>query len=99
MRYELRSTEVFERWLSRIKDRETHARIVRRIDKLTIGAFGDCKALDSGLFELRMFFGPGYRVYYTVRGKEIIFLLAGGSKSTQTKDIAKAAALMKKLEE
>jgi putative addiction module killer protein len=99
MRYELRSTEVFDRWLARIKDRETRARIVRRIDKLTIGVFGDCKAIDAGLFELRMFFGPGYRVYYTIRGKEIIFLLAGGDKSTQARDIEKAAALMHRLEE
>lgn len=99
MRYELRSTEAFDRWLARIKDRETRARIVRRIDKLTIGAFGDCKAIDAGLFELRMFFGPGYRVYYTIKGKEIIFLLAGGDKSTQARDIEKAAALMNRLEE
>ncbi|OIP51022.1 MAG: hypothetical protein AUK28_00890 [Desulfobacterales bacterium CG2_30_60_27] len=99
MKYELRSTEVFDKWLARIKDLETHARIVRRIDKLAIGSFGDCKTIDAGLFELRMFFGPGYRVYYTIRGREIIFLLAGGDKSTQPKDIKKAADLLKSLEE
>lgn len=99
MKYELRSTEVFDKWLAKIKDRETHARIVHRIDNLAIGSFGDCKAIDAGLFELRMFFGPGYRAYYTIRGREIIFLLAGGDKSTQPKDIEKAVNLLKSLEE
>lgn len=99
IQYELRGTEAFDRWLARIKDRETKARIVRRLDKLIIGAFGDCKAISAGLFELRMFFGPGYRVYYTIREKESIFLLAGGDKSTQATDIEKAAALMQQLEE
>ncbi|MHB8810698.1 MAG: type II toxin-antitoxin system RelE/ParE family toxin [Desulfobulbaceae bacterium] len=99
MRYELRSTQHFDKWLAKIKDHEAHARIIRRIDKLTIGAFGDCKAINTNLFELRMFFGPGYRVYYTIRGREIIFLLAGGDKSTQSRDIEKAASLLKLLEE
>jgi len=99
MKYELRSTEVFDKWLAKIKDQETHARIVRRIDNLAIGSFGDCKAIGAGLFELRMFFGPGYRAYYTIRGREIIFLLAGGDKATQPKDIEKAANLLKRLEE
>jgi len=99
MRYELRSTAYFDKWLAKIKDRKTHARIVRRIDKLTIGSFGDCKTISNNLFELRMFFGPGYRAYYTIRGREIIFLLAGGDKSSQAKDIDKAANLLKHLEE
>lgn len=66
---------------------------------MVIGAFGDHKIIDANLFELRMFFGPGYRVYFTIRGREIIFLLAGGDKSTQTKDIAKAKELLEELEE
>ena len=99
MKYELRSTEHFDKWIGKIKDRQTHARILRRLDKLIIGAFGDCKAISSNLFELRMFFGPGYRVYYTIQGKEIILLLVGGDKSNQAKDIEKATNLLKELEE
>jgi putative addiction module killer protein len=99
MRYEIRSTEHFDKWLAKIKDRQTYARIVRRIDKLSIGSFGDCKAINTNLFELRMFFGPGYRVYYTIKEKEIILLLVGGDKSTQPKDIDKAMELLKRMEE
>jgi putative addiction module killer protein len=79
MGYELRSTKHFDKWLAKIKDREAHARIIRRIDKLAIGAFGDCKAISANLFELRMFFGPGYRVYYTIQGREISFCLPEGT--------------------
>ena len=98
MQYELRSTEHFDKWLAKIKDRHTHARIVRRIDRLVIGSFGDCKVINANMFELRMFFGPGCRSY-TIRDKEIIFLLAGGDKSTQSNDIEKATELLKSLEE
>jgi putative addiction module killer protein len=99
MRYELRSTEQFDKWLTRLKDRQARARILRRIDKLVIGSFGDCKAINANLFELRMFFGPGYRVYYTIKGREIIFLLVGGDKSAQSRDIEKAMLLLSELEE
>jgi len=87
------------KWLSGIKDRETRARIARRIDKLVIGAFGDCKPVCTNLFELRMFFGPGYRIYFTIRDRKIVFLLAGGDKSTQSRDIEKASGLLKLLED
>ena len=99
MKYELLSTEYFDKWLAKIKDRQTHSRILRRVDKLVIGSFGDCKTIVANLFELRMFFGPGYRVYYTITGREIIILLAGGDKSTQSRDIEKAKELLKRLEE
>ena len=99
MKYELRSTEYFDKWLTKIKDRQTHSRILRRVDKLVIGSFGDCKTIDANLFELRMFFGPGYRVYYTIKGREIIILLAGGDKSTQSRDIEKARELLQRSEE
>lgn len=99
MKYELRSTAHFDKWLAKINDRKTRARIVRRVDKLVIGSFGDCKSIGNNLFELRMFFGPGYRVYYTIKGREIIFLLAGGDKSSQTKDIEKAVGMLNQLEE
>jgi len=99
MQYELQSTEHFDKWLAKVKDRQLRARIVRRIDCMVIGVFGDCKTINTNLFELRLFFGPGYRVYYTINKKRIIFLLAGGAKSTQPKDIEKALALLKTLEE
>ncbi|SDE21378.1 putative addiction module killer protein [Desulfuromonas thiophila] len=66
---------------------------------MTVGSFGDHKQIGDGLFELRLFFGPGFRVYYTVRGREIIFLLAGGDKSTQKKDIALAQQLLNQMED
>ena len=99
MEYELRSTKQYDKWITGIKDNMTRFRILNRIDAMTEGSFGDHKTITANLFELRMFFGPGYRVYYTIQGKEIIFLLAGGDKSTQKKDIAKVKELQKQLEE
>ena len=98
MRYELRSTKQYDKWLAGIKDRQARNRILRRIDSMAIGSFGDHKTINANFFELRMFFGPGFRVYYTIQGYEIIFLLAGGDKSSQEKDIAKAKELLKQLE-
>jgi putative addiction module killer protein len=98
MTYGLRSTKQFDKWLEEIKDRQFRNRILRRIDSMAIGSFGDHKAISANLFELRMFFGSGFRVYYTIQGREIIFLLAGGDKSSQKKDIAKARELLKQLE-
>jgi len=99
MYYQLRGSEAFFKWLAKIKDRQSRARIIRRIDKLAIGSFGDCKSIAKNLFELRMFFGPGYRVYYTIKETKVIFLLVGGDKASQAKDIAKALELLKSLEE
>ncbi|MDU9049537.1 MAG: type II toxin-antitoxin system RelE/ParE family toxin [Candidatus Electrothrix sp. Rat3] len=99
MEYELRSTKQFDKWFAKLKDRQAKNRIARRIDSMVIGSFGDHKTITANLFELRMFFGPGFRVYFTIQGREVIFLLAGGDKSTQKKDIAKAKELQKQLEE
>ncbi|MCD6250200.1 MAG: type II toxin-antitoxin system RelE/ParE family toxin, partial [candidate division Zixibacteria bacterium] len=98
MKYELRSTKQYDKWLAGIKDRQARNRILRRIDSMVIGSFGDHKTISANLFELRMFFSPGFRVYYTIQGREIIFLLAGGDKSSQKKDIAKARELLQQLE-
>ncbi len=98
MRYELRSIKQYDKWLVGIKDRQARNRILRRIDSMAIGSFGDHKTISANLFELRMFFGPGFRVYYTIQGYKIIFLLAGDDKSSQKKDIAKARELLKQLE-
>jgi putative addiction module killer protein len=98
MEYEIETTNIFEKWLSRIKDPVSRARILSRIDHVQLGNFGDHKALGEELFELRFFFSAGFRVYYTVRGAKIVLLLCGGDKSSQSKDIDRARTIMDGLE-
>jgi putative addiction module killer protein len=99
MKYELRSTDRFEKWLVKLKDATAKKRLLARLDMVGNGHFGDHKQLEANLFELRLFYGPGYRVYYTISGSDIVFLLAGGDKSSQEQDIAKAKAILHDLEE
>ncbi len=99
MRYELRKTEIFDRWFTKLKDRSAKIKILARLDRVENGNFGDYKQIDKNLFELRIFFGPGYRIYYTIRGNTIVILLTGGKKATQSKDIEKAKALLNELED
>lgn len=80
----------FLNWLESIKDFQVRRRIQLRIDRLEIGNFGDTKQIDNSLYELRLFFGSGYRVYYTIENDKLVILLMGGDKSTQSKDIKKA---------
>ncbi|MFC1712738.1 type II toxin-antitoxin system RelE/ParE family toxin [Candidatus Poribacteria bacterium] len=82
--------EPFTQWLYSIKDTRTRARVDNRLERLRVGNFGDFRSLGSGLFELRLHFGPGYRIYYGRTGDEIVVLLAGGDKSSQTRDIQRA---------
>jgi putative addiction module killer protein len=77
-------------WLDGLKDYTTRARIFRRLERLQQGNRGDCKSVGDGVNELRLFFGKGYRVYYTERGGALIVLLCGGDKDTQQQDIARA---------
>lgn len=86
----VRETEGYKRWFLKLRDSRAKARILVRIRRLSLGNFGDSKSLGSGISELRIDYGPGYRIYYTRRGEELIVLLAGGDKSTQQKDIRKA---------
>ena len=81
------------KWYSRLKDRVAKMRIAVRIRRVQNGNVGDAKPVGDGVLELRFNFGPGYRVYYTERGGEIIILLAGGDKSTQQSDIETAKRL------
>jgi putative addiction module killer protein len=99
MKYELKSTEVFEKWLSKVKDRSGKIKILARLDRIQNGNFGDCKQIGKELYELRFFFGPGYRVYYTIKNNSVVILLAGGDKASQTKNIEKAKMLLNELEE
>jgi len=99
MAFELRSTAIFDKWLSKLKDRATRNRLLARLDRLETGNFGDFKQIDTNLFELRFFFGSGLRIYYTIRNSYVVLLLAGGNKSTQAKDIAKARELLLEMED
>ncbi|NNC55283.1 MAG: type II toxin-antitoxin system RelE/ParE family toxin [Pseudomonadales bacterium] len=96
---EVRKTRMFARWFDRLKDRKARARIALRIDRLSFGHFGDTRPVGSGISELRIFYGGGYRVYFVRRGEAMIVLLSGGDKSTQQADIAKAKVLAKQLDE
>lgn len=85
----LKSAE-FDGWLRKLKDPETKARILVRITRLSQGNAGDVKSVGHGILEMRMDFGPGYRIYFTRRGDQIALLLCGGDKKTQVADIARA---------
>ncbi len=84
----------FLNWLKNIKDLKIQRRIKLRIDRLIDGNFGDTKSVGNKLYELRLFFGAGYRIYYTIENNILIILFTGGDKSTQSKDIEKAKAFL-----
>lgn len=87
------------KWIDSIKDKEIRIRIQQRIRRLELGNFGNCKALKDGIYELKLDFGPGYRIYYGLEGKTIVILLCGGNKSTQKDDIEKAKKFWKNYKE
>lgn len=93
--FQLEQTLVFVRWLKGLKDVQAKAAIVLRLKQVQAGHLGDAKSVGAGVSELRWHLGPGYRVYFCRRGQQIIVLLAGGDKSTQTRDIARAKQLAK----
>ena len=94
---ELRKTEVFARWIDSLRDVRARARILVRIERLAAGNAGDSKSVGEGLRELRIDYGPGYRVYYKKRGQMVIILLAGGDKKNQARDIKTALRLARNL--
>ena len=94
---EIRKTDVFARWLDRLRDIHARARVQARIERLAAGNAGDVNPVGEGVSELRIDYGPGYRVYFTKRGREVVLLLAGGDKSTQSSDIKAALSLARKL--
>ena len=95
---EIRKTDVFAEWIDNLRDIRARARIQARIERLTMGNAGDVKPVGAGVSELRIHYGPGYRVYFMQRGRELIILLAGGDKRTQAKDIKTALYLARGLE-
>ena len=97
--FEILKTDTFDRWLRSLRDRRAVARINARLRQVSIGALGDAKPVGDGVSELRVFYGPGYRLYFIRRGAAIIVLLCGGDKSTQARDIARAKALAGRLKE
>lgn len=90
---EFKQTEIFRKWRLKLKDQRARAIIASRLDRLAFGNAGDVKPVGQGVSELRIDFGPGYRVYFIRQGKEIIILLCGGDKSTQARDIETAKRL------
>lgn len=94
---EIRKTEVFARWLDGLRDIRARARILVRIERLASGNPGDVRPVGEGVSELRIDYGPGYRVYYLQRGREVVILLAGGDKRTQSRDIKTALRLASNL--
>jgi len=104
MMLELRQYQTVDRkvphreWFDGLRDRKTAAKVAARIDRLVQGNFGDYRALDGGVYELRVDWGPGYRVYFGRVGKVILLLLCGGDKTTQDRDIRRAKAYLQDYE-
>lgn len=98
MHYEIEKTEMFDRWLKGLRDRKAVLAIAARLDIAKLGNFGDVETVSDGISEMRIFVGPGYRLYYTIKNAKIILLLCGGDKSTQKRDIKKAKEMIKIIE-
>ena len=94
---EIRKTEIFAKWLDGLNDIRARARILVRIERLAAGNPGDVKPVGEGVSELRIDYGPGYRVYYKKQGQKVVILLAGGDKNTQAKDIKTVLRLARSL--
>ena len=95
--YDVETTEEFDAWLESIKNGKTRMVIAKRIDVMSSGSLGETRSLGGSLFEAKIRYGPGYRLYFVNKGKRIIVLLCGGDKSTQTQDIKDAKKLAKEL--
>ena len=96
--YRLAETTEFARWLSSLRDIRAIAKIADRLKRASNGNFGDHKSVKGGVFEMRIDYGPGYRVYFFRRGKELVILLCGGDKRSQDEDVARAKRLKEEIE-
>ena len=94
---EARKTEIFANWLDNLRDVRARARVLVRIERLVAGLAGDVRPVGEGISELRVDYGPGYRVYFKRTGRELVVLLVGGDKRTQNQDIQRAKRLAKNL--
>ncbi|SER67347.1 type II toxin-antitoxin system RelE/ParE family toxin [Rhizobium sp. NFR03] len=94
---EVRQTPVFAKWVGDLRDHNAVARIVTRIRRIETGNFGDVKPVGEGVSELRIPYGPGYRIYFLQQGRQVVILLCGGDKSSQAKDIVEAKKLAKEI--
>ena len=99
MEYKIITTNVFDDWFAELKDIRSKARIITRFDRVRMGNLGDYKNIGGGLYEMRFFFGPGFRIYFTIKENRIVILLCGGDKSKQRKDVATARIVLEGLEE
>ncbi len=97
--FTVRRTKEFDAWFLSLRDGLTRARLAARLRKAQLGNLGDVKSVESGVYEMREDFGPGWRMYYVKRGRLLIVMLGGGDKSTQAKDIAKAVKLAAQIED
>lgn len=97
--YQVETTEAFDQWIASVKDSLTRRRLVRRLEKAQQGNLGDVKAVGEGVWEMREFFGPGWRMYYIQQGDVLIVMLGGGDKTSQSADIAAALALARLFKE
>ena len=95
---EVRQTTRFATWLAGLRDERARARILKRLDRVQAGNLGDVAPVGEGVSEMRIFYGPGYRVYFVQRGSELILLLCGGDKAGQRADIEEAKAMAKEIE-
>ncbi|MEN2787111.1 type II toxin-antitoxin system RelE/ParE family toxin [Sphingomonas qilianensis] len=91
---QIRQTQVFARWYAGLRDTRAKAHIVARLDRLSLGHIGDAKSVGSGVSELRIHYGPGYRLYFTRVGEQLVLLVCGGDKTSQRADIAQAHKLV-----
>ncbi len=93
--FEIVTTEIYNKWVFKLKDNTALLKIDVRLERLKQGNFGDVKSVGDGVSELRIDYGPGYRIYFTKQGNKIILLLCGGDKRTQDKDIKRAKEMLK----
>ena len=97
--YTLQKSDAFAKWLRGLRDLKAKARILARLDSVRLGNLGDIKAVGSGISEMRVHVGPGYRVYFVRRKEQIVVLLCGGTKASQRSDIAKAKRIASDIED
>lgn len=97
--YIIKRLPEFDKWLNNLRDRPTRIRLLRRLEKAQRGLLGDVQPIGDGVYEMREFFGPGWRMYYLQQGEQLIIMLGGGDKSAQNKDIATAKTLATRIRE